>query len=180
MSDERRLKALMAAGLAGDEAAYRALLLGLAENLRRYFRRRLGARPADCEDLVQETLLAVHTRRHTYVGSEPLTAWVHAIARYKLADWLRRHGRREALHDPVEDWQDSLGGDDATQDSGSARLDVSALLETLPPRQREPIRLVKLEGFSVAEAAERTGLSISGVKVGIHRGLKALAARFGK
>lgn len=178
MSDEQRLRALMTAGLAGDEAAYRAVLLGLAAGLRPYFRRRLGARPADCEDLVQETLLAVHTRRHTYAPSEPLTAWVFAIARYKLADWLRRHGRREALHDPVEDWQDVLGGD--APEDGTARLDVSTLLETLPPGQREPIRLVKLEGLSIAEAADRTGLSVSGVKVGIHRGLKALAARFGK
>lgn len=177
VDDEHRLKMLMVAGLGGDEAAYRAVLGALARHLRGFFRRRLASRPADCEDLVQETLLAVHTRRHTFDRSQPLTPWVFAIARYKLVDWLRRHARQDALHDPVDEWRNDLAVEGG-QEADTARHDVSELLGTLPAKQREPIRLVKLEGLSVVEAAERTGLSVSAVKVGIHRGLKKLAAQF--
>lgn len=174
---EQRLRRLMAAGAAGDAAAYGDLLRELAPRLRSFFRRRLADRPTDCEDLVQETLIAIHTRRHTYDPGQPFTAWAHAVARHKLMDWLRRHHRREALHDWVEDREDLLfvDGDQASSDAGR---DVLAMLDTLPVKQRESIRLVKLEGLSVAEAATRTGLSAATVKVGVHRGLKALAARF--
>lgn len=167
----------MAAGTAGDAAAYGDLLRELAPRLRAYFRRRLADRPADCEDLVQETLIAIHTRRHTYDPTQPFTAWAHAVARHKLMDWLRRHHRREAQHDPIEDRADLLFAD-GDQEASDAGRDVLAMLDTLPEKQREPIRLVKLEGLSVAEAAARTGLSASAVKVGVHRGLKALVARF--
>jgi RNA polymerase sigma-70 factor (ECF subfamily) len=177
--EEQRLKALMVAAMDGDDAAYRVALGHLAEHLRAFFRRRLGARPQDCEDLVQETLLAMHTRRHTFDRAEPFTPWVFAIARYKLVDWQRRHARREALHDPMEDRQDELAVA-PPQEAEDARRDVADLLEGLPAKQREPIRLVKLEGLSITEAAARTGLSVSAVKVGIHRGLKKLAARLGR
>lgn len=174
---EQRLRRLMVAGAGGDAEAYRALLHALSPHLRAYYRRRLADRSADCEDLVQEVLIAVHTRRHTYDAAQPFTAWVHAIARYKLMDWLRRHHRREALHDPVEDSLDLLFSE-GDQDASDASRDVLAMLDVLPPKQRDPIRLVKLEGLSVAEAASRTGLSVAAVKIGVHRGLKVLAARF--
>ena len=177
VDDEHRLKTLMVAGLSGDEASYRAVLEALTHQLRAFFRRRLTARPAECEDLVQETLLAIHTRRHTFDQAQPFTPWVFAIARYKLVDWIRRHGRREALHDALDERHDDLAVA-APQEVGAARLDVMDLLNTLPAKQRDPIRLVKLDGLSVAEAAMRTGLSVSAVKVGIHRGLKRLAGKF--
>lgn len=176
LEDDRVLSEAMAASLAGDELAYQNLLLVLAKRLRAYFRRRLPMRLSDHEDLVQETLIAVHTKRHTYDPQQPLAPWVFAIASYKLIDWHRRHGRREALHEPVEDWQDVLADEHAAADP-TAALDIRSLLAALPAKQREPIRLVKLEGLSVVEASAQTGLSVSAVKVGIHRGLKALAAR---
>lgn len=174
---EQRLQGLMIAGSSGDAGAYRQLLDELAARLRAYFRRRLSARPDDCEDLVQETLIAVHTRRHTYDAGQPLTGWVFAIARYKLTDWFRRRGRREALHDPVDDRAEELFVD-AEQDASDSRRDVMEMLRGLPARQREPILLVKIEGLTVAEASARTGMSPSAVKIGVHRGLKALAERF--
>lgn len=174
---EQRLRRLMIDGLSGDGTAYRDLLRELTPRLRAFFRRRLVGWPEDCEDLVQETLLAVHARRHTYDAGQPFTAWAYAVARYKLVDWHRRHRRREALHDPVEDRIEELFAE-MEHDACDAQRDVRAMLETLPAKQREPIRLVKLEGLSVAEAAARTGLSASAVKIGVHRGLRALAMRF--
>src|SRR5260370_23609908 len=92
-SDGLELRGLMLAGLDGDAAAHKALLTRLSANLRAYFKThlaRIGRGPADAEDLVQETLIALHTRRHTYDRSQPLTPWVYAIARYRLFDFLRR------------------------------------------------------------------------------------------
>lgn len=176
---EQRLRRLMLGGLSGDGAAYRDLLRDLTPRLRAFFRRRLANWPEDCEDLVQETLLAVHARRHTYDADQPFTAWAYAVARYKLVDWHRRHRRREALHDPVEDRIEELFAE-VEHEASDARRDVQAMLESLPAKQREPIRLVKLEGLSVVETAARTGLSVSAVKIGVHRGLKVLAARFSR
>lgn len=171
---EDGLRQGLLAGLAGDAGAYHAFLQRLAAHLRAFFRRRLSHWPSDVEDLVQETLLAVHNQRHTYQPGQPLTAWVHAIARYKLVDLLRARSVREALHDPLDDGELLLAGSDT--EAHEARRDLAVLLDALPDRQRIPIVEVKLQGRSVAEVAAATGMSESAVKVGIHRGLKRLAA----
>ncbi|NKE64673.1 sigma-70 family RNA polymerase sigma factor [Ramlibacter sp. RBP-2] len=134
-------------------------------------------RPDEVEDVVQECLLAMHNVRHTYQPDQPLTAWAHAIARHKLIDVLRAKSARESLHDPLDD-ETALFAASETEAS-DARRDLDGLLDTLPEKQRAPIRCVKLQGLSVAETARITGLSESAVKVGIHRGLKALAKLVG-
>jgi RNA polymerase sigma-70 factor (ECF subfamily) len=174
-SSEARLRQLLVRGLAGDAAAYHAFLRDLGAHLRAFLRKRLVRLPDEVEDLVQETLIAVHNQRHTYEPAEPLTAWLHAIARYKLVDLLRRRGRREALNDPLDDDAEILVASDT--EATDARRDIARLLDTLPDRHRLPIVHVKLEGLSVAETARLTGMTESAVKVGVHRGLKALAAR---
>jgi RNA polymerase sigma-70 factor (ECF subfamily) len=174
-ANEERLRGLMVGGLAGDDAAYHVFLKELSAHLRAFFRRRLTSLPDEVEDLVQETLLAVHNQRHTYQTDQPLTAWIHAIARYKLVDFLRRRTGHEALNDPLEDVFDVLAFSDG--EAMDARRDIARLLEQLPQRQRLPIQYVKLDGLSVGEAARLAGMSESAVKVGVHRGLKALAAK---
>ena len=172
---ETQLRSLFVRGLQGDAVAYRDCLQQMARHLRAFLARRLFGWPDDVEDLVQECLLAMHNQRHTYQSDQPLTAWAHAIARYKLIDLLRAKSVREALHEPLDDEME-LFADSATEAS-DARRDVQGLLADLPDRHRLPIVHVKLEGLSVAETAKLTGMSESAVKVGIHRGLKALAAR---
>jgi RNA polymerase sigma-70 factor (ECF subfamily) len=174
-SSESKLQTLLIQGLRGEAAAYHDFLKALSGHLRAYFRRRLFQRPDDVEDLVQETLLAVHNQRHTYREDQPLTAWVHAIARYKLVDWLRARATREDLNDPLDD--DLLLFAQSDTDALEAKKDVDKLLTELPERQRLPIVHVKLEGLSVAQTSQRTGMSESAIKVGIHRGLKALAEK---
>lgn len=171
---EEELRGLLIGGLSGDAATYRLFLDRLAAYLRAYLRRRLAQMPQDVEDLVQEILLAVHNQRHTYDATQPLTAWIHAIARYKLVDLLRRRSRADLLHDALDEDDELLGVTDS--DAAEARYDIARLLEQLPDRQRLPILHVKLQGESVSETARRIGMSESAVKVGIHRGLKALAA----
>jgi len=128
---------------------------------------------------VQETLLALHNRRHTYQTTQRLTPWLYAIARYKLVDLLRAQSPRRRLEVSLDD---DGAGELVPADASPAesRRDLLKLLETLPDRQRLPIVLVKLEGRSVVEAAAATGMSESAIKVGIHRGLKKLAVEAGK
>lgn len=161
--------------LDGDAPAYHRFLVELSARLRAFLRRRLARAPDDVEDLVQETLLAVHNQRHTFDGDQPLTAWVHAIARYKLVDFLRRRSRADLVLEPLDDELESLATADT--DAAEARRDLAKLLEALPERQRLPIVYVKVQGLSVLEAARLAGMSESAVKVAVHRGLKALAAK---
>ncbi len=171
---EPELKALMLSSLDGDDTAYRALLHMLRHLLLSFYSRRLGrSAAADVEDLVQETLMALHERRITYDRDRPFTAWLFTVARYKLVDHYRRSGSRVHVGlDLVEDMVDGYSVDAVT-----AGMDVERLLESLPPFQGEMIRQVRLEGRSVAEAAAAGGRSEAVVKVSVHRGIKALAAR---
>jgi RNA polymerase sigma-70 factor (ECF subfamily) len=172
-ASETRLKDLLIRGMAGDAAAYHGFLQALGLHLRGFFRVRLQRLPDDVEDLLQETLLAVHNQRHTYDPAQPLTAWVHAIARYKMVDLFRRREGRELLNETLD--EESAVFAYSENEAADARRDIGRLLAQLPDRQRLPIQHVKLEGLSVAEAAALTGMSESAVKVGVHRGLKALA-----
>ena len=159
---------LMVAAQAGDSRAYERLLRELATWLRRYYTRRLPHPSA--EDAMQEALLAIHAKRHTYAPSRSFGAWVTAIARYKWIDRVRDQSRYAAL---------SLDEDIAIEDHGNAAISTAALdhlLGRLKPAQERVIRLVKLKGLSVARASGATGQSVSLVKINIHRGLKKLAA----
>jgi RNA polymerase sigma-70 factor (ECF subfamily) len=171
---EAELAPLWLRGQQGDEAAYREALGRMAERLRGYFRRRLTDRPEDVEDLLQETLLALHLQRVTHDSQRPVSHWMHAIARYKLVDHWRRHGRHGARLEAVEDFED-WPAEDAPHEAASARRDVQRLLQRLPAAQRRAIELTKLQGLSVAQAAHETGASESAIKVQVHRGLRQLA-----
>ena len=238
----------MIAALDGDGAAYGELLAILSGYLRGHFRRRLGGGAADVEDLVQETVLAIHLKRAVYDRAQPFTPWVYAIARYKLLDHYRRVGSRHAV--PIEDAGDLfavenpeegavrrdieklLGKLPARQralmavhlkrgvydpaapftpwvyaiaryklldhyrrvgsrravpledagelfavenpEEGAVRRDIEGLLGRLPERQRALVADVKLTGLSMQEAAARRGMSVTAVKVAVHRAMKRL------
>ncbi|MGD9944872.1 MAG: sigma-70 family RNA polymerase sigma factor [Burkholderiaceae bacterium] len=170
---ESELKKRWLRAQAGDEAAYRDCLARIAARLRAYLRRRLQAWPDEVEDLVQETLLALHLQRGSYDPEVPVSAWVHAIARHKLADLWRRRGRRDSLHDSLDDVDELQLAAPLAQ--GQAQRDLYRLLQELPPAQRDAIVLTRIEGLSMAEVAQRTSLSISAIKLQVHRGLKRLA-----
>lgn len=171
-ASEEQLKGLMVRGLDGEAAAQNALLTALVPLLRSFFGRRLHGAADDVEDLVQETLIAIHTRRASYDRDRPFTAWAYAVARYKMID----HFRRTRNTVPFEDLEDILVAE-GFQDAASAQMDVDKLLEGISPKQARAIRQTKIDGLSIAEAAESAGISEADVKVSVHRGLKALAAR---
>jgi RNA polymerase sigma factor (sigma-70 family) len=158
---------LMAAAQLGDTNAYRTLLSELVPWLRRYYARRLP--PAMTEDAVQNVLLAIHEKRHTYDPARPFGPWLAAIARYKWIDQLR-----SLKAEAAEPLDENIG----VPDHGDTVITGSTfqqLLAELKPPQAQAIRLVKLEGYSVEEASRATGQSISLIKVNIHRGIRQLA-----
>jgi RNA polymerase sigma factor (sigma-70 family) len=168
---EKELKVLMMRSLAGDARATRVLLTALAEQLRNYFRRRMPAGSDGIEDLVQETLLAMHVKRETFDPAGRVTVWVYAIARHKLCDWYRH--RRLNVTLPVEEL-DALLVQDAPEELAN-RADLARLLSGLPEKQATAIRCTKIDGLSLLETAARTGQSEGAVKVAVHRGLRRLA-----
>ena len=171
---EARLKSCWLAALQGDDAAYREALQALAGRLRAFFARRLASLPDEVEDLVQETLLALHLQRATYDARIPLGAWVFAVARHKLGVLFRRRGRREALHEPLDDLAEHLHPSTDSQARPALR-DLGVLLQRLPVAQQQALMLIKLEGLTMAEASQRSGVSVAALKVQVHRGLKKLA-----
>lgn len=170
---ELTLKPLWLRAQAGDSEAYRLALAKIALRLRKFYSRRLQALPDEVEDLVQETLLALHLQRGTYDETLPVSSWVFAIARHKLVDLWRRRGRRESLNDSLDDLsedQHPVGREELP-----SKRDLAVLLEQLPAPQRQAILLTKIEGLSMIEASERSGVSVAALKVQVHRGLKYLA-----
>lgn len=171
---EERLKTLMIQSLAGDGRAYRSLLDDVAGRLRAYYSRRLGDQSA-VDDLVQDTLIAIHTRRSTYDRQRPFMPWLYAIAHYKLVDHFRVNKRHHMV--ALDEAPEALLA--AAPPRELTHRDIEVALETVSPLQKELIRAVKIEGRSVAEVAASSGLSPSAIKVTIHRALKALNRRFG-
>jgi RNA polymerase sigma factor (sigma-70 family) len=167
-ADNRAWDAMMAAAQGGDASSYHRLLSEVAAWLRRYYARRLP--PAMIDDAIQDTLIAIHEKRHTYDPSRPFGAWLAAIARYKWIDALRSLKTKptEALDDdiPVADHEVAV----------TSAWSLERLLATLKPGQSQVIRLVKLQGLSIEEASKATGQSAPLVKVNIHRGLKRLTS----
>jgi len=169
---EEALKQWMVMGLAGDGAAHGQLLRALVPILRAFYRRRMGGREDEIEDLLQETLIAVHTRRATYDAARPFTSWLFAVARYKMIDHFRRGGRTCSI-----EGLDDILASEGFADASDAAADVERLLETIPAKQAAAIRATRIDGLSIAEAATRLDRGESDIKVSVHRGLKALAQR---
>ena len=166
--DEASLQRLMALAQQGDAMAYRSVLVSCQHWLLRYYSGRIL--PAQVDDLVQDTLASLHAKRASYDASRPFLPWLAAIARYRWVDQLRRiyRAKEDELH------EDLIG--DSEEESIAARISLDRLLDLIPERQAHVIRLVKIDGHSVAEAALRSGQSEPLVKVNIHRGLKKLSA----
>lgn len=164
----------MRASILGDEVAYRTLLAALAPVIRSACRSgfsRYGAPANDVEDVVQETLFAIHLKRHTWQQSKPLTPWVLAIARNKLIDYLRRGGK--VIKVPIDDVIDTLEAEVPVQELDTQEVNV--MLEVLSERQRQIVRLITVEGQAIKEVASRMHMKEGAVRVALHRSLKAMA-----
>ena len=177
MSHSEDLSALMRLAREGDAAAYRRLLECVALWLRGIVRRgltRTGRGTEDSEDIVQETLLAMHLKRHTWDPAQPLEPWLRAIARYKIVDHLRRQGYRQSVD--IEDHIETLAAPAGADEGGT--VDARQMLAGLPERQRHIVEAISIEGFSARDVGQRLGMSEGAVRVALHRALKLLAASY--
>jgi len=165
------LEDLLVAANAGDGRAYAAFLTKVTPVLRGIVRAKgasLGT--AACEDIVQEVLLAIHLKRHTWKAEAPVRPWLYAIARHKVIDAFRARGKRIDL--PIEDYAETLAAEPERDPTEAA--DMARLIGMLDSRQAEIIRRIGLDGASAAETGQALGMSDGAVRVALHRALKAL------
>jgi RNA polymerase sigma-70 factor, ECF subfamily len=167
---------LMRAANAGDQGAYQRLLKAVVPVLRAAARRGLAraGQPIDqAEDIVQDILLAVHLKRHTWDETAPFAPWLFAIARNKLIDALRRRGRRVFVN--IDDFAELIPSEPEAETLPTG--EVAKHLETLPKRQREVLQSIAVDSASIRDTASKLSMSEGAVRVALHRGLSALAAR---
>jgi len=171
-SDEHRWSALMVSAQAGNESDYRQLLQELTVVIQKFLRVRFGNHDF-VEDCVQESLIAVHQARHTYNPKRPFRPWMFAIVRNKAIDTLRKQRTRSDHAERYQREQEILSQPGPPSDSGG-ELSGGELLEALPDPHKEILVMTKIIGFSIAETAERLGISESAVKVRVHRAIGKL------
>lgn len=163
--DELRWSSLMSDAQSGDRRAYEMLLSELGDAIEDYVRSRFGAIDV-LEDCVQESLLALHRSRHTYDPRKPFRPWLFTVVRHRCIDVLRRTPLSYTGYDT-----ERLRPADTDL---SSQLDSASLLGRLAPKEREAVTLTKLEGYSMAEAGRRCGVSEGAMKVRVHRALRSL------
>ena len=171
IADEASMAAMMRRMQAGERAAVSAVLHSCDDWLRRYFRRKIA--PDRLDDLVQETLISLHQKRASYDPARPFYPWLAAIARYRWVDMLRTEYRM-AKSAAVDETDEGVGS--GHDEAVLSRLSLDTIMCHLSQSQRDAIALVRIDGLSIREAADRTGQSEALVKVNIHRGLQKLAA----
>jgi len=171
-SDEQRWSAFMVNAQAGNESDYGQLLTELTDVICNFLRSRFGNHHF-IEDCVQETLIAIHQARHTYDQRRPFRPWLFAIVRNKAIDTLRKQRTRQKVTSRYQGEQEILS-QTSQRSEAEDEITKGRLLESLSVQHREVLVLTKLIGFSVAETAEKLGISESLVKVRVHRAIRKL------
>lgn len=163
---------LLAVANGGDAQAYAQFLKAVTPILRGIIRARgKGLGEADCEDVLQEVLLAVHLKRHTWNPGASVRPWLYAITRYKVVDAFRARGRKIDL--PIEDFAEVLAAEPGPDPTEAA--DMAKMIGMLDGRSAEIVRKIGVEGLGVAETGAALVMSEGAVRVAIHRALKVLA-----
>lgn len=172
---EDELASLLRSSIAGDEKAYALFLENVVVIVRGIARRKIVQGGVDAEDVVQETLLAIHLKRHTWVTDMPVLPWIYAIARYKLIDAFRKRGRRIEI---------DIGHIAETfaqpQQKNVSDREIGRALDILPPGQRKIVGAISVDGHSISETAQKLGMKETAVRVSLHRGLNSIRKRFGQ
>lgn len=167
---------LMRLAIAGDSIAYHRLLKSVTPVLRAGARQglaRAGQPPDQAEDIVQDILLAVHLKRHTWDADAPFAPWLFAIARNKLIDALRKRGRR--IFVDIDDFAETLAGGPTAEPLPT--IDIASHLGELSPRQREVLQSIAVDSASIKQTADKLSMKEGAVRVALHRGLASLAAK---
>ena len=170
---DQRLRNELALGLAGDTLAYESFLRSVSFVLRSYLTRASHPATRDrekIEDLVQETLLNIHQKCHLYRNGQPILPWLRAIARYRLIDSIRSSARRPRCVAWTPEYDNQFAAPECLWEEDPSEL-LPDLLSGLSARQRRVLFLAKVQEMPLAEIAQQMKMSLSSVKVGIHRAL---------
>jgi RNA polymerase sigma factor (sigma-70 family) len=171
-ADDKPLDDLFRAANRGNQRAYEDFLRAVSPVVRGIARARAGGLGDDVvEDIVQETLFALHRKRHTWREDAAVRPWLYAIVRYKVVDAFRARGRRVEV--PVEDFAEILPAEAAPDPTELS--DAERVIGQLDPRAARIVRAIGLEGASIAETSEALHMTETAVRVALHRGLKKLA-----
>jgi RNA polymerase sigma-70 factor (ECF subfamily) len=164
----------------GDSRAYGELLRLITPRLRQAVQQRRKLQQCDVEDLVQDILLSLHAARASYDPARPFLPWLMAIARNRVADGARRYARRVA-NEVVSELPETFPGQPANMlvESYGDGEALARAVAGLPPGQRRAVELMKLEEMSLKEAAAVSGMSVSALKVAVHRAMGALRRTLG-
>lgn len=172
LNDLEGLEDLMRAANRGDMAAYHRVLSAITPLLRKVVRARgMALGREGCEDVLQDVLLAIHRKRHTWNEDQPLRPWLYAIARHKVVDAFRARGTRVEVS--IDDFAEGLpaaSGPDPTEGR-----DMEKVLSKLDPREADLVRAFGLNGETTAQTAARLNMSEGAVRVALHRALKSVA-----
>ncbi len=173
MAEEAQYQQWMIAAQAGDNKAYRTLLLEVEQLSQRYLTSRVTSM-SDRNDITQEILLSIHKARHTYEGTKPFFPWMYAIFNYRLKDYLRRHYRKaqreaEEPEHPVED-SNAINAEEALEKHQLSEK----LLSCLKPKQRSIIEMLYMQGNSAQEVSEKMNISVANVRTTAHRAMNEM------
>lgn len=165
---EERMRELLRSSMDGDQQSYEAFLTMASAVVKRYLSviSKGFVDAQTLEDLQQEVVLSLHQKKHTYTWDRPLLPWVYAITRYRYIDFYRQKKRLPQ----VVELNEMYG---VSEEEGQS-LDWEELLGMLTPKQRQMFALVKIEGQSYAQAAGTLNMSVSALKVSMHRAVKSL------
>jgi len=171
---EEKLKELFLLSSQGDQEAYGSFLTLTAALVKKYLIYLGGKYESreNVEDLVQEILISLHQKKHTFRSDNPILPWLYAIARYRFIDHYRSKKRLPRMEEISDDFK--------AEETSEPFLNLDEILVMLTPKQKEMVMLVKVEGASYSEAAVALGMSVSSVKVGIHRILKSVKDRIAR
>jgi RNA polymerase sigma-70 factor (ECF subfamily) len=157
----------------GDSDCCRILLDDIGPMLTNFLRRRIADRD-ELEDVYQETVMAFFQARHTYQPSRPLEPWLFAIARNVAADHARHFWTRASFEQLTDNVPEQLANNEPRSDPS-----LEDAMARLPEQQREAFSMLKLEGLSIEQAADRAGISVGALKVRAHRAYKTLRKLIG-
>ena len=153
----------------GDQQALQKFLEMLLPILQKWVTRRLGGEDSARDDIVQEVMIAVHQKHHTWRQELPITPWLAAITRYKIVDHFRKQGRHRLF--VPEELAAAVGVEDPDP---TVRRDARTMINRLDGRSKEALSAVVLGHLDHDQAAEQMGISQGNLRVSLHRGIQKL------
>lgn len=176
---DQQLADLLIQAQEGNRTAYERFLREASVVLRAFLSKRMTAASDRVEDVLQDTLLAVHRARHSFLTGRPISPWLYAICEHRMAEFFRRHRRIERVEISAELQSVETADESILEEEGGVGALVYEALTRLPSKQRVIIEALKVQDLSVKEVAMQTGMSESAVKIAAFRGYEAIRKMLG-